>query len=178
MLSTVERSTDIVAAVESFFDPGEKPGLYGLLHLGLPYMATILGFVASILITIVVPGAGEQSTLIGQLTAEPFWVPEIVAGLLLGWLAYETVPSKIAFIAWAAPGSFLLWSAWSWQRRMAVYDSTWDTYFGRHCGGSECLYQLFLTVPFYSSIFYSIGAFSKYIVARRTKQHDLPHSVS
>jgi hypothetical protein len=153
--------------VKSLFAPDEKPGIYGLLHLGLPYVAMILGFIASLLVTILVPGAGKQSTIIGQLTGEPFWVPEIVAGLVLGWLVYETVPSKFAFAAWAAPGCLLLWSAWSWQRRMALYDSTWDTYFGKDCGGSECLYQLFLTAPFYSSIFYSIGAFSKYVVARR-----------
>ena len=126
--------------------------------------------VASFLIILVFPAAGETSTLTGQLTGEPFWLPEIMAGLLLGWFAYETVPSKTAFFGWLVPGCFLLWKAWSWQRSIAAYDdSTLDTYFGRNCGGSECLYQLFFTVPFYSSLSYSIGAFSKYVEARRTE---------
>jgi hypothetical protein len=139
------------------------------LQLPAGYVATILGCIASILIILVFPAAGETSTLTGQLTGEPFWLPEIMAGLLLGWFAYETVPSKIAFFGWLVPGCLLLWSAWSWQRSMAANDSTSDTYFGKDCGGSECLYQLFLTVPFYSSLSYSIGAFSKYVEARRTK---------
>jgi hypothetical protein len=161
--------------VKSFFDPEEKPGLYGLLHLGLPHVATILGFIGSFFIIFIFPAAGQASTLSGQLAAEPFWLPEIVTGLLLGWFAYETVPSKTAFIAWLVPGCFLLWSACSWQRSMAAHDSTWDTYFGRNCGGSECLYQLIFTAPFYSSILYSIGAFSKYVLARRKQpEHDLP----
>jgi hypothetical protein len=137
--------------VESFFDPGEKPGIYGLLHLGLPYAATILGFIASILI---------------QLGGEPFWLPEIMAGLLLGWFAFETVPSKTAFLAWIVPAGCLLWSVWSLQHTTGAHDSTWNTYFGSDCGGSECLYQLLLTAPFYSSVFYSIGALSRFIVAR------------
>lgn len=146
----------------------EKSGLFVLLHFGLPYIAAIVGFLASFVIVAVVPAAREASTLSGQLTAEPFWLPEIVAGLLLGWVAYKTVPSKAAFTVWLIPGGLLLWSALSWQRSMAMFDSTWDTYFGSQCGGSECLYQLFLTAPFYSSVFYSIGAFANYLAARRS----------
>jgi hypothetical protein len=105
------------------------------------------------------PGGGEQRTLAGQILGEPFWVPEIVAGLLLGRLCYLLLPSKAAFFAWLLPGVFLLWSAWSWQRTSSMYDSTWDTFFSKSCGGSECLYELLLTVPFYSGVGYSVGAF-------------------
>jgi hypothetical protein len=51
---------------------------------------------------------------------------------------------------------------------MAVYDSTWDTYFGKGCGGSECLYELFLTAPFYTSVAYSIGAYTTFKRMRKT----------
>jgi hypothetical protein len=50
---------------------------------------------------------------------------------------------------------------------MAAYDSTWDTYFGKNCTGSECLYELFLTMPFYAGIGYSVGALLTKIWKRR-----------
>jgi len=145
----------------------EKPGLFALLHFGVPYIASIVGFLVSLLIVAIFPAAREASTLIGRLTSEPFWLPEIMAGLFLGWFAYKTLPSKIAFMAWLIPGLLLLWSAWSWQRNFAMWDSTWDTYFGSHCAGSECIYQLFLTAPFYSSVFYSIGALSNHLEQKK-----------
>jgi hypothetical protein len=45
---------------------------------------------------------------------------------------------------------------------MSAYDSSWDTYFGSRCGGSECLYQFFLTIPLYAALAYSIGALTNY----------------
>jgi hypothetical protein len=41
---------------------------------------------------------------------------------------------------------------------MSQYDSTWDTFFGTKCGGSECFYQLLITAPFYGAVAYSAGA--------------------
>jgi hypothetical protein len=120
----------------------------GLLHFPSAYVAALLGILTSAAIVIIYPNAGEQRTISGQFTGEPIWFPEIAAGVLSGMFLYRRVPSGFAFIAWLPQAVFLLYSAISWQKAMAIYDSTWDTYFGRDCGGSECLYELFLTLPF------------------------------
>jgi hypothetical protein len=129
-----------------------------LIHVVGPYVAVVSAFVFSVLLVMVLTLAGIQEEVINRLTGGPFWVPEIIMGLGLGAFLYVRKRSRTAFVAWLLPGVFLLWSASSWQGTMSQYDSTWDTYFGKDCGGSECLYQLFLTVPFYIGAAYSIGA--------------------
>ena len=69
-------------------------------------------------------------------------------GLVVGCLTYILLPFFTAFLAWLPPGLFLLWDAANWQLTNSTYDSTWDTFFGKGCGGSECLYALLLTAPF------------------------------
>lgn len=133
--------------------------LYSWVHIPAGYFAAVAGVLASALLVLIVPGGGASNTIAGELINEPCWAPVIIVGLLLGACCYKYVPSKLSFFAWLLPGIFLLWSAWSWQKTMSMYDSTWDTYFGKDCGGSECVYQLFVTVPFYSGLAYSLGAF-------------------
>ena len=121
----------------------------------------LTGFLSSLLIVgigIMVNEQGFLFRLTDRISGEPLWAPEIVAGLLFGWLAYKRAPSRLAFGSWAVPGAILLWNVASWQRTMSQYDSTWSTFFGTGCGGSECLYQLVLTAPFYTSVAYSAGA--------------------
>jgi hypothetical protein len=117
-----------------------------------------LGALISAGIISIYPPAGEQATITGQITGEPIWLPEIIAGMFLGMLLYRRIASPFALLAWLPPAVFLSWSALSWHRTMAAYDSTWDTYFGKNCGGSECLYELLLTMPFYAAVGYSVGA--------------------
>jgi hypothetical protein len=126
-----------------------------------------LGFVLSLVVILIYPAAGKQATISGQLNGEPIWLPCIAAGLLAGQFLYRSIPSRLAFLAWLPPAAFLLWSAWSWQKSMAVYDSTWDTYFGKNCGGSECLYELLLTAPFYTGLGYSLGALLRSVMRGR-----------
>jgi hypothetical protein len=118
----------------------------------------LLGFLGSFLVIAVFPSAGEQATLSGQIVAEPIWLPEVLMGILLGGIAYRRLPTKLAFYVGVPPAVLLFSSAWHWQQTMAIYDSTWDTYFGKGCAGSECLYELLLTAPFYTSLAYTVGA--------------------
>ena len=129
-----------------------------VFHFPAVYCAALLGIFISLFVVIVYPPAGEQMTLSGQLAQEPVWLPEIIAGILAGWFFYRRLPSRLAFAAWLPPAVFLSGSAFSWSRTIPVYDSTWDTYFGRNCGGSECLYEIFLTMPFYTGLGYLVGA--------------------
>lgn len=128
-----------------------------LFHFPAVYCGTLLGVFISFFVIIIYPPAAKQVTLSGQLMQEP-GLPEIIAGILVGWFFYRRLPSRLAFAAWLPPAVFLSWSALSWHRTIPVYDSTWDTYFGRNCGGSECLYELFLTMPLYASLGYLLGA--------------------
>jgi hypothetical protein len=139
-------------------DEHERPLAHRLLHIAGVYLSVLAGFVISLFLVAVLPGGGSHDRFFGQVVSEPFWVPEIVAGILFGRLCYLRAPSRIAFVAWIVPGVLLAWNVWSDQQTMSAYDSTWDTYFGRNCGGSECIYQLVLTVPFYAGVAYSLGA--------------------
>ena len=133
----------------------------GLVHLPLPYVAMLVGSLASLLIAGVGRIGGEASLLFrltNWISGEPLWAPEIVSGLLFGWFAYKYVPSKMAFCSFALPGVLLLWNVAYWQQRMSQYDGTWDTFFGAGCGGSECAYEFFLTAPFYTAVAYTVGA--------------------
>jgi hypothetical protein len=85
------------------------------------------------------------------------WAPEIAAGLLIGWVAYKHVSSRLAFGSFAVPAVILVWNAVSWQGTMSQYDSTWDTFFGSGCGGSEGQNQLFIAAPSYAATAYSAG---------------------
>jgi len=134
----------------------------GWVHFVLPYFTLPLGILATWIIELSYSPAGQQHIISGSVIETPLYVPEILAGLLAGWFLFEVWPSRTALLAWALPLAFLVWSASSWHETMAMWDSTWDTYFGRNCGGSECLYQVFLTVPFYASTAYSIGAFMRF----------------
>jgi hypothetical protein len=117
----------------------------------------LCGFLVSLLIAAIGLIGDEQSFLFrlsNRVSGEPVWAPEIAAGLLFGWVAYKRLPSRLAFFSFAIPAAILAWSAASWRS----IDSTWDTFFGAGCGGSECLYQLFITAPFYGAVAYSVGA--------------------
>jgi hypothetical protein len=138
-----------------------------LFHFPAVYVAVFCGFVVSAVVILIYPPAGEQATISGQLNGEPIWLPDILAGLFLGQFFYRRVPSRLAFLAWLPPAVFLLWSALAWQRSMAVYDSTWDTFFGKNCSGSECMYELLLTAPFYTAISYSAGALLGAVVKKK-----------
>jgi hypothetical protein len=141
-------------------EPARKTeaGAINLIHLLFVYVSFVGGLIASFIVIAILPAAGQQSTFIGRATSEPIWLPEIIVGFWLGRVVFNRIPSKIALFAWIPPAVFLAFSAGNWQRTMSVYDSTWNTYFGSQCGGSECLYQLFLTAPFYTGIAYSLGA--------------------
>lgn len=127
----------------------------------MPYLATLSGFLISLPIAAVGLIGNEQGLFFrftNFISGEPVWAPEILAGFLFGWLAYRRIPSRLAFGAFAVPAVILFWNVVSWQRAMSQYDSTWSTFFGTGCGGSECLYQLIVTAPFYTAVAYSAGS--------------------
>jgi hypothetical protein len=128
-------------------------GITGLLHIPAPYLAYGVSCLLLLICAPLVPSGGVGDSVVALSLP-------IVCGFYFGRRFYRKLPTITAFFAWVLPGVFLTYSAVSWQHTMAQYDSTWSTYFGKDCGGSECLYQLFLTGPFYTSVAYSLGALS------------------
>ena len=136
-------------------------------HLILFYCAFIASILASMFVILLIPSLGQSSNPWAAVLGEPAWILEAVICLFAGYFLYTKMPSKLSFVVWLVPLAFLVWSAWSWHLTMSKYDSVWDTYFGRGCGGSECLYELMLTAPFYSCIAYSLGALASSYFSQR-----------
>ena len=129
-----------------------------LIHLAFFYCGLVLSFLAQMLLILIIPPLGKVTNPLGRVMNEPVFPLLILLAFVVGRYCYQRIPSRLAFAIWIVPGIFLLCSAWSWHKTMSRYDSVWTTYFGSGCGGSECLYELFFTAPFYSAIAYSLGA--------------------
>src|SRR6266702_5877588 len=138
-----------------------------LIHLALFYCGLVLSFLAQLLLILIIPPLGKVTNPFGRAVNEPAFLLLILAGFAVGRYRYQRIPSRLAFAIWIVPGIFLLYSARSWHKTMPRYDSVWVTYFGSGCGGSECLYELFLTAPFYSAIAYSLGALMSTVLLHR-----------
>jgi hypothetical protein len=162
-----------IPGVKDAVQSATRPSPIILIHLPMPYLATLIGLLISSLIA-VIGLIGSEQGLVFQLTnrisGEPAWAPEILASLVVGWVAYKQLPSKLAFGSFAVPAVILFWNVFSWQRTFSQYNSTWSTFFGTDCGGSECLYQLSLTAPFYTAVAYSAGAVIAHIRSHNRKE--------
>ena len=85
----------------------------------------------------------------------PLWLPGLFCTFLCGCIIYFFSRSRTATLSWLLPALILAWNLLSWPSNGG---SAWDTFFGTNCGSSECLYQLFVTSPFYACVAYSLGA--------------------
>jgi hypothetical protein len=132
---------------------------YLLLHLAMVYVSVLVGLAVSAMFELLAPWAGKPDTVSSEMIDRPFYILVVASGALLGRVSYLRWKNWTAFFVWLPLACFLLLSGWSWQKGMAKYDSTWNTYFGKGCGGSSCVYQLSLTVPFYTGMAYSISAY-------------------
>lgn len=124
-----------------------------LVNISGVYIGCVLGFICSMLVIALFPAA--EKGLVGRFFD---WAPAVATSLVAGVYSYKRFPSRVIFWVWVVPGVLLAWNVWSWQTGgMSKYDSAWDTFFGQHCGSSECLYEVFVTLPFYSGLAYSLG---------------------
>jgi hypothetical protein len=88
------------------------------------------------------------------------WVM-ILSGLGLGWAARRFFASRSAAFVWVPPTVVLLWNLVMWTgygppTTTQYWMELWSHY-SADCGSSECLYWLFVTLPFYTSVAYSLG---------------------
>src|SRR5258708_2028530 len=97
---------------------------------------------------------------------DPFFLGALFGGAIMGYLVNRNMRDLAALLVWLVPLAWLIYGirdsaasyseAWAQQSRSAYI---WDTFFGTHCGGSECLNELLFTAPFLSSVSYSITAY-------------------
>lgn len=113
--------------------------------------------------------------LIGRLyrftPIEPFAPGMALTALLIGYFWGHRLVSKERVaewtwtigVVWFLYGVHDLTRFWrpSWSHAKSAWSYARGQLFGTNsvCGDSECLYQLFFTIPFILSIAYSIGAF-------------------
>ncbi len=140
--------------MRTLFTETQEPWLKYLLHFPAPYFAFGVSVLLELFLIMIFPHAGEQG-IIGRAVEI---VSPIIIGFWAGRLFYKKLPTIMGLLAWIPPAAILAYSTLSWQLTMSQYDSTWSTYFGSGCGGSECLYQLFVTESFYTAVAYSLGA--------------------
>jgi hypothetical protein len=109
------------------------------------------------------------------LTENPFYPVQILAGLYLGWLLGRRFQHRSMLWIWVLPLAVLCYAliavpilvpAWtSILARPSTIRSRLSYYFGWGCQPrAHCIDQLLITMPFYASAAYSLGA----LLARNT----------
>jgi hypothetical protein len=90
---------------------------------------------------------------------QPYYPVLILAGLTLGLVSPRFFHAGGAPWVWVLPLTVLLWHVFTWRNHgyLPYWSDIWNNYFGSNCGSSECLYELFVTVPFYASAAYTAG---------------------
>jgi hypothetical protein len=106
------------------------------------------------------------SFMLSGIFKEPLLPGALLGGAVMGFLVNRNGWDVTALVVWLVPLAWLIYGirdssasyseAWGQQPRSAYI---WDTFFGTHCSGSECLNELLFTAPFLSSVAYSITAY-------------------
>jgi hypothetical protein len=94
-----------------------------------------------------------------RAAGEPYFIFPILAALMLGLLSHRYTQSTSAAWVWVLPTVILMWNLLTWKNGgfRPYWPDVWDNYFGANCGSSECLYENFVTAPFYASLAYTSG---------------------
>ena len=114
------------------------------------------------------------------LTENPFYPGQIVAGLYFGWVLGRRLQPRSVFWVWVLPLAILAYAfattpmpnpSPSIFARPETVQARLSFYFGWGCQSrARCLNQLLITMPFYASVAYSLGALlarSAYTKARQ-----------
>ena len=101
-----------------------------------------------------------------------FSVP-ILGGLVLGYVLGGRLPRLSARLLFVIPLLFAAYEIWNWitysESSTTILISLKDNFLGGNCGASECLEELIVSAPLFSSIAYSIG--SEFAAFRNRLRH-------
>jgi ABC-type dipeptide/oligopeptide/nickel transport system permease component len=140
--------------------------------LGQTVLATLVSIVLGIILSFLLAlpfgyfgsGAGNAVDRAGNTWLmryginEPYFVVPVLMGACFGYMVSRRSKSWAGAVVWIVPSAILLYNLISSLADPST-GITWfiENYFTAGCGSTECLYELFVTVPFYTSIAYSLG---------------------
>jgi hypothetical protein len=142
-----------------------------VVHLAASTLgAAVIGFVTAIIPAVLIAAVTKNTSggnwvdhlaeqRILDAAGEPYFLFPILSGFALGVLSCRYSRSSSAAWVWILPTVVLLWNVLTWQSGgfRPYWPDVWNNYFGSDCGSSECVYELFVTAPFYTSLAYTLG---------------------
>lgn len=128
-----------------------------VMHTVIVYALFLIGLLLSVLIELVVPGAGQTSSFLGRALETPFWLMEVGCGAIGGWLIGRRFPVKFPILGIVVPTLLLCLDILIEGREMRKYTSLMDVYFTANNGGTEGIYNIMLVAPLYTAIAYTLG---------------------
>src|SRR3989442_15412434 len=141
---------------------------------GIPYTAPLV-FSLAFKFLLLFGRSYSQRTFYSIVSEKPYFPVQIISALILGWLLGRTLRHRSTVWVWVLPLAILGYSLVTARVLIptsvfaspGVFQSRFSHYFGSGCQpAAHCLDQLLITMPFYSSLAYSVGAF----LARRLMQ--------
>jgi hypothetical protein len=124
------------------------------------------------LISAVVTPNTSNGDFIDHVVDQPFftWADRsnlvyVIAGFVLGGVSFRFFRTKSAAWVWVLPSVVLVWNIFTWKNGgyLPYWPDVWNNYFSSGAG----LYQLLVTVPFYTSVAYSLGWLAVRLSRRR-----------
>ena len=89
----------------------------------------------------------------------PYYAGPILMAFILGWVARRSESRSAAWM-WVLPTLSLVWNVMSWKSHSPLprWEDVRANFFTSNCGDSDCIYELLVTAPFYTSVAYSLGS--------------------
>lgn len=121
-------------------------------------------------------GRRLTSSAAHELTGIPYYPVQIVFALMIGWLLSCRFKHRSMLWIWILPLVFLCYAVAAVPtffpmlvRASQPHQTPLAHYFGPHCDRctAQITDQMWVTLPFYTSVFYSVGAF----VARKMREN-------
>jgi hypothetical protein len=147
-------------------------GLHQFIGMyGIPYTAPLVFSLAFKFLFLF--GHSYQRTFYSIVSEKPYFPVQIIFGLVIGWLVGRALRHRSMVWVWVLPFAILCYSLITARVLIptsvfaspGVFESRFSHYFGWGCRpAAHCLDQLLITMPFYSSLAYSMGA----ALARKT----------
>jgi hypothetical protein len=119
--------------------------------------------ILTMLLILIIPGAGQTSNLVGRLLDPPFWIPQLACGAMAGWFVSRRFAVFNSGYALLIPLTLLLLNILTEGLRMRAYTPLMDIYFSADSGATEGLYKLFFTAPANTAVAYCAGALASRI---------------
>jgi hypothetical protein len=142
----------------------------GTAHTIAVYLATVAGIVLSMLLILIIPGAGRTASLIGRALDPPCWLSEIACGAAAGWFVKRRLDISNVALGLIVPIVLLVSNILTEGLRMRPYTTLTDIYFSANSGDTEGLYKLLLTAPMYTAVAYCASTLAAKISKSQKKQ--------